>query len=303
MKNYLKFLSFLLFFAIFSTNAFSADDRALPAPPSLQIVNEKNNTQNLEQKQNTQNTQDKNAPKNDIAAQMAQNKAQKAENTPQDSIESKNQAQDLNQNEEQNLASTPAMQRRIRNPFVPNITPKESGQVSMPPDLSLFRRAELQLPSTARRIRKITIEFQNLNGSITSVEQELNGDVDWHFPLVLSQEVAIKELQVQQFQNFTLGDIFELSTNERSIEIYSPSEIIRDFILANPARLVLDFPNPSRADARERRDIGLPIFTQAMLESHLDFYRVIIVLDGQYNYKISTATSPSGRQGYIIDFE
>lgn len=296
-----KSLKFLLLLSIFNFAAFGADDRALPAPPSLQIVNEKNNTQNLEQKQNTQ---DKNAPKNDIAAQMAQNKAQ-TPNAPKDSIEStnKNPAQDSIQNEEQNLASTPASQRKIRNPFIPNITPKQSGQVSMPPDLSLFRRTELQLPSTARRIRKITIEFQNLNGSLTSIEQELNGDVDWHFPLVLSQEVAIKELQVQQFQNFTLGDIFELSTNERSIEIYSPSEIIRDFVLANPARLVLDFPNPSRADARERRDIGLPIFTQAMLESHLDFYRVIIVLDGQYNYKISTATSPSGRQGYIIDFE
>ena len=53
-----------------------------------------------------------------------------------------------------------------RDPFTPLITPKDSGQITNAPQLNLFTKAEVSLPSTARKIKKITLEYHNLDGSI-----------------------------------------------------------------------------------------------------------------------------------------
>ena len=195
-----------------------------------------------------------------------------------------------------------ATKQQVRDPFKAVLTPKESRQVSNQQPLDLFINTEIKLPSTARKIKKITIEYQNLNGSISTLEQELQGDVDWHFPLVLSQEIKNPAQEVSTNQKFNLSELFIVNTSETSIKIRSAYKMLRSFTLASPTRLVLDFENPEKRTLEDSYETNIPIFTQFLLQSYLDFYRVIIILDGQYDYIVKESKDKNQRI-YSVDFK
>ncbi|WP_297811839.1 AMIN domain-containing protein [uncultured Helicobacter sp.] len=176
--------------------------------------------------------------------------------------------------------------KRGRDPFTPIITPKASGQITNAPQLDLFTKTELILPSTARKIKKIILEYQNLNGSITSIEQNLEGDIDWHFPLILSQEVQPKAQNIVDKQSFTLSRLFEFEITKQNIKFKTSLKRLRDFTLASPTRLVLDFKAPDKTPLQEIFDTQIPSIPKVSLSTHLDFYRITFNFDGQYKYKI-----------------
>ena len=192
--------------------------------------------------------------------------------------------------------------KKVRDPFKAVLTPKESQQVSNQPLLNLFTSSEIKLPSTARKIKKITIEYQNLNGSISALEQELHGDIDWHFPLILSQEIKNLDNEISREQKFSLGNQFMIATSIESLNIKTNHKLLRDFTLASPTRLVLDFENPNKKPLEDNYDTKIPLFTQFILQSYLDFYRIIIVLDGQYDYSIKENKEKNVRF-FNIDFK
>lgn len=177
-----------------------------------------------------------------------------------------------------------------RDPFTPLITPKDSGQIANAPQLNLFTKAELSLPSTARTIKKITLEYQNLNGSISSIEQNLEGDIDWHFPLVLSQEVQPKEQGIPEQESFPLSEHFEFEITHNNIFLNTDLTLLRDFTLASPTRLVLDFKAPNNKPVQETFLSRIPSIPKVTLSTHLDFYRVTLNLDGQYKYNLTKDT-------------
>ena len=49
-----------------------------------------------------------------------------------------------------------------------------------------LRRETFKLPNTARVVKRVTIEYQNLDGSVERLVKELDKKVDWHMPLKLS---------------------------------------------------------------------------------------------------------------------
>lgn len=149
----------------------------------------------------------------------------------------------------------------------------------------------LILPSTARKIKKITLEYQNLNGSITSIEQNLEGDIDWHFPLILSQEVQPQSPKTLEKQDFTLGNLFDFNITKQKIQFKTSLRMLRDFTLASPTRLVLDFKAPNKTSLQETFDSQIPSIPKISLSTHLDFYRITFNLDGQYKYKITQNSS------------
>ena len=177
-----------------------------------------------------------------------------------------------------------------RDPFTPLITPKDSGQITNAPQLNLFTKAELNLPSTARKIKKITIEYQNLNGSITALESDLEGDIDWHFPLVLSQEVQPKEQGIPERESFPLSEHFEFEITHNNIFLNTNLTLLRDFTLASPTRLVLDFKAPNNKPVKETFLSKIPAIPKVTLSTHLDFYRITLDLDGQYKYNLTQDT-------------
>ena len=176
--------------------------------------------------------------------------------------------------------------KKARDPFTPIITPKDSGQITNNPQLNLFTKTELILPSTARKIKKITLEYQNLNGSITTLEQELEGDIDWHFPLVLSQEIQPETPNIPEKENFSLEEYFNFEITKNSIFLNTDLTLIRDFTLASPTRLILDFKAPTKKPLKTSFSSKIPTIPQVSLDTHLDFYRITINLDGQYKYNL-----------------
>ncbi|MCH5323293.1 MAG: AMIN domain-containing protein [Helicobacter sp.] len=271
------------------------EPKALPEVPQIKVDAQKS-TQNASgistESQNTQNPPTKPQAENTSLPQTQD--TQNSQNSPivQQTPQDSNASNPL-ENPENNATS------KGRNPFVPLVTPKGSGQVSSPPTLQLFTKSEFQLPSTARKLQKITIEYQNLNGSTSILEKEVEGDIDWHFPLILTQGIQQEEKEAPSHKPFSLGNQFHFNTQDASITLKTPFKMIRNFTLASPTRLVLDFENPSREPLNADYDTQLPVFTQFLAQSHLDFYRITIVLDGQYNYTIQENKQ---NKSYQIDF-
>lgn len=247
---------------IISINGLLAQEKAeaLPEIPTLNIDTQKNPTP-------PSDTQEQ--PKNNAQTEMPES------NAPA-----------LVENDNETNAT-----KKGRDPFTPVITPKESGQITNAPQLDLFTKTELILPSTARKIKKITLEYQNLNGSITSIEQNLEGDIDWHFPLILSQEVQPQSPKTLEKQDFTLGNLFDFNITKQKIQFKTSLRMLRDFTLASPTRLVLDFKAPNKTSLQETFDSQIPSIPKISLSTHLDFYRITFNLDGQYKYKITQNSS------------
>lgn len=271
----MKYLT-LIFGVMIASVAFAQENKleALPEIPSLNIDTQKqssSNTQTAEsQNTHTRNNNPTQTPKE------SQNASQPAQS--QDALEPDQTP--LSKADENNAT------KRSRDPFTPIITPKESGQIGNAPQLDLFTKTELILPSTARKIKKIIVEYQNLNGSITSIEQNLEGDIDWHFPLILSQEVQPKSPEVLDLQGFALGGLFDFEITKNTISLTSSLRLLRDFTLASPTRLVLDFKAPDKTQLQETFKTQIPSIPKVSLSTHLDFYRITLNLDGQYKYTL-----------------
>ena len=268
----MKFLSIIpiMVISLISLNAEDAKGE-LPGIPTLSINADKAKT----------NTQEAKAP----TPMATENTIPEAQTNPMtNSKEPTGIAANLTQNINDNTA------KGGRDPFTPLITPKDSGQITNAPQLNVFTKAELSLPSTARKIKKITLEYQNLNGSISSIEQNLEGDIDWHFPLVLSQEVQPEEQGIPEQESFPLSEHFKFEMTRNNIFLNTDLTLLRDFTLASPTRLILDFQAPNTRPIQETFLSRIPSIPKVTLSTHLNFYRITLELDGQYKYNLTQDT-------------
>ncbi len=180
------------------------------------------------------------------------------------------------------------------NPFFPSEGMKDlpisSNIVSKRPQLE---RAAITLPDSARILKQVTIKYQNLDGSLESKSITLDHNVDWHIPLFISQSYgsssntltkqshAIKKTPSLQ----SLTPFVQYALYNKSIELHSNDTVIRDFILVNPHRVVIDFKRNS-----SERSKTVPLhhapFRAIKYGNHGTYYRVVIVLDGKYRYNI-----------------
>lgn len=189
------------------------------------------------------------------------------------------------------------------NPFFP-----AEGEVEMPfssnvsQDLAPLKRATLTLPSTARVIEKMSVTYKNLDGSITTKSIQLNNSVDWHLPLFLSQNYGMSPKRTktdiqknEKFKKLASLAYVSLYAKKREIKLQTQDELIRDFLLPKPHRIVCDF----------KRDIEIRSFTKNISDksivkrfrvgNHDGYYRVVIELDGYYRYKLEKTES-----GYLF---
>jgi hypothetical protein len=75
------------------------------------------------------------------------------------------------------------------NPFFPSDpTKQQTPTTNRVENLKPFTTQTLSLPNSARAVKKISITYLNLDGSISSEELELNNAIDWHEPFVVSQK-------------------------------------------------------------------------------------------------------------------
>ncbi len=219
------------------------------------------------------------------------------------------------------------------NPFETGMSPQSTTQIRN--DRTLFTSTTLTLPSSARILKSASVTFQNLDGSISEEIVAIEQDVDWHLPLILSNQkaevnvaapittaettkppvekkvtvappppVPIKEVKVTPTaiiatnsnadSTFKLNDAISFFINQNEITIFTKESKIRDFLVADPYKVVIDFKKESTYTTKTLEFKKAP-FTSATLGTHDGFYRIAILLDGQYRYDVQAFNG-----GYII---
>jgi len=184
------------------------------------------------------------------------------------------------------------------NPFFPvdsaQDIPVTTNQVQNIPPL---KRVSIELPSTARVLESVTVRYKNLDGSISSKTTEFEHSVDWHLPLFISQHFCDEDTKSSQvFNRYKQGkkphfkELLKLPfirfyAYDKTLKITTKDKLLRDFLLVKPHRIVCDFQKD--IDIRSYvKKIPKGVFKKIRIGTHKGYYRVVIELDGYYNYSM-----------------
>ncbi len=180
------------------------------------------------------------------------------------------------------------------NPFFPakgeNDIATTSNQTSLAKPL---KSTSLTLPSSARLIKKVTIEYMNLDASISKKTIELDNSIDWHLPIFISQNYSqtkrttrykkTKNLKFKKIASIKYATFFSLY---KTLKVKTSDKIIRNFLLTNPHRIVMDFKRDARLRSYTKENSN-SIFTKVRVGNHSGYYRAVVELDGYYRYKMT----------------
>ena len=173
--------------------------------------------------------------------------------------------------------------------------------------LEPLKRATITLPSTARTIQSVTIKYKNLDGSEESKSINLNNSIDWHLPIFISQSYAkvtprknpsssSKTLKrASSYKKILAHKSISFYENKRTLKIFTPNKLLRNFMLVNPHRVVMDFKSNDAMKALSKKTRIKSIYKKIRIGNHKGYYRVVIELDGPYTYKLNSI-----KNGYII---
>jgi len=182
------------------------------------------------------------------------------------------------------------------NPFFPskgeNDIPYTSNKVKSAIPL---KQSSITLPSSARIIKKVTVEYENLDASIGKQSIELDNSVDWHLPIFISQNYSqtqtktqtqkIKKKKIIKYKEIASVKYVKFLASQENLKVVTKDKIIRNFLLVNPHRIVLDFKRDTNLKSyTKNNDKG--IFCKIRVGNHKGYYRAVIELDGQYQYKM-----------------
>ncbi len=185
------------------------------------------------------------------------------------------------------------------NPFVSveniskstNITPKNN----------TFQQKDFSLPDSARILKKVEIYYQNLNGSISKRVVNIDKKIDWHDEFMITHKNSkVKVLPIMpktikpkkqeivkkdDIKIFSFKDFISFKVARKSIKIITNDHKIRDFIVDNPYKIIIDFRRDTNFLTKSFH-IDKPPFVSVVLGNHDKYYRVAIRLDGQYIYSL-----------------
>lgn len=176
------------------------------------------------------------------------------------------------------------------NPFFPSDpTKQQTPTTNRVENLKPFTTQTLSLPNSARAVKKISITYLNLDGSISSEELELNNAIDWHKPFVVTQKSSTQEdvIKTPDKRKTINANFIQFEQSNRSITIETKDKMLRHFMLTSPHRIVLDFSRDTSFKPKRFDLAGVP-FKQIRMGNHDKYYRVVLELDGVYKYKLQT---------------
>jgi len=187
------------------------------------------------------------------------------------------------------------------NPFFP-----AAGEMDIPITSNIstkippLKQATLTLPSQARVIQKVTIEYENLDGTVEKETIVLNNFIDWHLPIFISQNYTTpkkKEKQKEIKESFKLIASIKYAkfyTLNETLKIVTKDKILRNFLLVQPHRIVIDFDRDTSLKSLVKRFKDNK-FSKIRVANHDGYYRVVVELDGYYRYKMKKVSD-----GYIF---
>jgi len=182
------------------------------------------------------------------------------------------------------------------NPFFPAKGEKDIPYTSNSvKKLEPLKQSSITLPSSARVIKKVTIEYENLDASVEKKSIELDNTVDWHLPIFISQSYSqnetkelektpIKKTKIKYKEIASIKYAKFLSSN-KTLKVLTNDKIIRNFLLVKPHRIVMDFKRDAKLKSYEKENKD-GVFCKVRVGNHAGYYRAVIELDGLYRYKM-----------------
>jgi len=167
-----------------------------------------------------------------------------------------------------------------------------------------LKRAAITLPTHARVIESVTVNYKSLDGSQESKSIELDNSVDWHLPIFISQNysqsqnsavVPKKNKKKKIYKKLTSIKYASFKSSGKKLKIITNDKIIRNFLLVEPHRIVVDFEKDVSLKSHVKK-FKNSIFTKIRVGNHSGYYRAVIELDGLYRYKMKKISD-----GYIFE--
>lgn len=188
------------------------------------------------------------------------------------------------------------------NPFFPveneEDIPLTTNQVNYSPAL---KRVSIKLPSTARTVESVTVEYKNLDGSIDTKKVSLHNSIDWHLPLFISQNYencsneqiikSKKSVQKSKYRKIVSLPFISFYESGKKLKIVTKDKMLRSFLLVKPHRIVCDFKRQTDFGLYSKKLSAPSRFKKIRLGTHKGYYRVVIELDGYYRYKLKKRAS------------
>ena len=177
-----------------------------------------------------------------------------------------------------------------QNPFFPakNVDPEETTNIQI--QQIPLKRVSVKFPSTARTIESVTVNYKNLDGTISEKKLELHNSIDWHLPLFISQnyndESTCKKIEEKKSPKKVAKlpfITFEVAKN--MIILQTKDLMLRSFLLVRPHRIVCDFKRDIDMRSFEKR-VEKNNLVKVRVGAHRGYYRVVLELDGSYKYKL-----------------
>ncbi|MDD5401143.1 MAG: AMIN domain-containing protein [Sulfurimonas sp.] len=175
-----------------------------------------------------------------------------------------------------------------------------------------LKRAAIALPAQARILQKVTLEYKNLDGTVENKSIELDNSVDWHLPVFVSQNYSEisktaqsedkhdkNEVKQKDSTYKTIASVKDLSllSSGKSLKVVTTDEVLRNFLLVHPHRIVIDLKKDEDVKSYVKKD-SQNIFKEVRIGNHEGYYRVVVELDGYYRYDFKKVSD-----GYLIELK
>lgn len=192
----------------------------------------------------------------------------------------------------------------------------ESKNIVLP---EMFQKEEVKFNSNARILKSITFKYINLDGSEEKINLDINKTIDWHDSYVISRaktpepskildvSVTIPEKNSSNTelnnsinieiptQSSEIYDFIAYTTYKNKIKFSTNDEMISNFSIGNPSKIVIDFKSNTTSPTKNIK-LKDSLFKRIDFGSHKGYYRLVIYLDGKYNYNIQKDSN-----GYLIN--
>jgi len=180
------------------------------------------------------------------------------------------------------------------NPFAPveNIS-----KFTQPPTQDKqFDRVYLSLPDSARILKKLDVYYQNLDGSVSHRSVNIDRKIDWHNKFIFSyknskttKSTRVKSLPIKStgysIKRYKYKGFIAFEVGNKKMKIITKDSKIRDFIVDNPYKIVIDFRRDTNFLTKTFK-VKMAPFVSIVLGNHDKYYRVVVALDGQYLYDL-----------------
>ncbi|TQR30304.1 AMIN domain-containing protein [Campylobacter sp. MIT 99-7217] len=183
-----------------------------------------------------------------------------------------------------------------------------------------FDKQAVKFDSDARILKSITINYIALDGTEKSLNFDINKSIDWHDEFSFSKlkpapaVSAIFDVSVTKPQDTNpqanesnqtlnielpldsgkLNDVISFANYTNRIKLATKDEMVGNFTIGNPSKIILDFQNNSTFPTKTL-DFDKSPFKKIVFGSHKGYYRIVIYLDGKYNYRLEKDAS-----GYVL---